>query len=375
MVTSTASSGQEALQYLQESMQTQDPISLVLIDVHMPGISGFDLARKIFETPEYSDLKRIILTSSGRRGDSALCRELGIAAYLAKPIIETELVEAIQAALASKVSDARPPLVTRHFLNESQRSLDILVAEDNVVNQRLAMKLLESRGHRTVLAEDGISAVDLTEQNSFDLVLMDVQMPEMDGLEATRRIRDRETGADIRLPIVAMTAYAMAGDREMCLEAGMDHDISKPLQPEELFRVIGAIIGEGEEMAATDGTGDRKFDEVFAQEDLLKRLDGDSDLLKELIGIFLEDCPKVLQEIREAVARGDAGSVERSAHHAKGSLGNLNAKKATEAAQQLEEMGRDSRLMDSKAALETLEIEVASLTERLVQVAGIEGDQ
>jgi len=370
MDTLASSSGKAALDLLKA--HTDGRISLVLIDVHMPGMNGFELAEVISQTPEYEDLKRIILTSSGRRGDAALCRELGVTGYLAKPIVEAELLHAIQAAYAKNGVEDTAPLVTRHLLNENQKSLKILLVEDNVVNQRLAAQLLETRGHNVDLAGDGVAAVRSTQERAYDLVLMDVQMPEMDGLEATRQIRNREAEAGGHLPIVAMTAYAMAGDREVCLEAGMDHYISKPLQPEELFRIIGVITGEESEMTVAEPKEEKSRDEVFAQEDLLERLDGDRDLLNELIGIFLEDSPKVLLDIKGAVAQGDAGALERSAHRAKGSLANMNAKMATDAALKLEMMGREGQLSESRAALETLELALERLSEKLVQVSGKE---
>jgi CheY-like chemotaxis protein len=196
----------------------------------------------------------MMLTSAGQRGDAARCRELGIAAYLVKPIVQSQLLDAILNVLGTKAQVARSPgfgvrgseahqapLVTRHSLREGHRSLRVLLAEDNVVNQVLASRLLEKYGHTVVVASNGRKALEALENQKFDFVVMDVSMPEMDGFEAAAAIRAREGGTGSHIPIIAMTAHAMKGDRERCLAAGMDAYVSKPIQASELFQAIKTL--------------------------------------------------------------------------------------------------------------------------------------
>jgi CheY-like chemotaxis protein len=181
----------------------------------------------------------MMLTSGGLRGDAARCKELGVQAYLTKPVRGAELLKAIQTVLGSAdESDKEKSLITQHTLRENHAGLKILLAEDNAVNQKVAVRVLEKRGHKVVVAGNGKAAVEATAMEEFDLVLMDVQMPEMDGLEATAAIRVREQTTGRHIPIIAMTAHAMVGDKEDCLAAGMDSYLSKPLQFKELFAVI-----------------------------------------------------------------------------------------------------------------------------------------
>ena len=231
--------GAQALAKLAEAATQREAIPVMLLDAQMPVTDGFMVAEAIQKKPREEQPIIIMLTSAGIRGDSVRCRELGIKAYLNKPIKREDLRDAIRVALGSRDRrEDRPSLITQHSLNESRKRLRILVAEDNSVNQLLSVRLLEKRGHAVVVAGTGRAALEALEKGSFDIVLMDVQMPEMDGFEATRTIRLRERETGMHLPIVAMTARAMVGDRERCLAAGMDGYVSKPLQPKELFAMI-----------------------------------------------------------------------------------------------------------------------------------------
>ena len=212
----------------------------------MPDMDGFSVAEEIKKDPELAGATLLMLTSAGQQGDGARCRALGIAAYLMKPISQTELLEAILAVLGMP-SDGpdRLHVVTRHSLRESRRKLRILLAEDNKVNQLVAARLLEKRGHTVVIAGNGreaLAALDEPGSGGFDLILMDVQMPDMDGFEATGIIRAREKSSGAHLPIIAMTAHAMKGDEERCLAAGMDGYVSKPIQVEQLFATIDSVL-------------------------------------------------------------------------------------------------------------------------------------
>jgi signal transduction histidine kinase/DNA-binding response OmpR family regulator len=238
------SSGQEALATLQQAQQAGEPFPLVLLDNMMPEMDGFSLVEQIHQHPELAGAILMMISSAGRREDSRRCRELGVSDYMTKPIRRSELMDSILRALSLTESDAvvRRP-TSRPSPDRSTRGLRILLAEDNQVNQTLAVRLLGKRGHTVVVASDGHDALAALEQQSFDIVLMDVQMPELDGLEATAMIRAKEEVVGGHIPILAMTARAMKGDREECLEAGMDDYISKPLQPSELFDAVERLAG------------------------------------------------------------------------------------------------------------------------------------
>ncbi len=226
---------------LQHASDVGRPFRLILLDSHMPGVDGFDLAQQIRRDSRFAGTSMIMLTSAGQRGDAARCRELGIAAYLTKPAGQSELLEAIRYVLGQKPENAGSlPLATRHSLKEARQSSSrrILLAEDNVVNQKLTARLLERRGHTVVVAADGYEALTALDKESFDLVFMDIQMPGMDGLEVTKALREKERTTGKHLPIVAMTAHAMKGDRERCLAAGMDGYIAKPIQAQELIQAV-----------------------------------------------------------------------------------------------------------------------------------------
>jgi CheY-like chemotaxis protein len=208
----------------------------------MPDVDGFTLIERIKEEPNLASITIMMLTSAGDRGDAARCRALGVTAYLTKPIRQSELLDAIMASLGAASPERSRQLVTVHSMRENRRPLHILLAEDNVVNQTLALRLLEKGGHSVVVAVNGREAVEIWKRERFDLILMDVQMPEMGGFEATAAIRHAELGGGIRIPIVAMTARAMAGDRESCLEAGMDAYVAKPISGAELVTTIESVV-------------------------------------------------------------------------------------------------------------------------------------
>jgi signal transduction histidine kinase/CheY-like chemotaxis protein len=238
-----AAGGPQALAALGQVGGKKNAYPLILIDAQMPELDGFSVAKAIKQDPNHSESIMIMLTSAGMRGDDERCRELGITAYLAKPVRRSELLEAIKMALGSQQrSEKSSPVITRHLLRESRRQLKILLAQDNAVNQMLAVRLLEKRGHTVTVVQTGKRAVEAHETQPFDLVLMDVQMPEMDGLEATVAIRQREKVSGKHIPIIAMTAHAMVGDRELCLKAGMDGYVTKPLDVGDLFTVIDDLV-------------------------------------------------------------------------------------------------------------------------------------
>ena len=252
-------SGELALKELHAAQQRNDPFGLILTDMHMPKMDGFDLTEEIRRRPDLKAETIMMLTSGGQRGDSARCDELGVAAYLLKPVRQSELRESIARVLGAKQAKGPNHLITRYSLRDERDPVDtlrILVAEDNPVNQLLVTRLLEKRGHSVKLVGNGKLALEAIEEDSYDLVLMDVQMPEMDGIEATGALRKREVSFGTHLTVVGVTAHAMKGDRERCLEAGMDGYLSKPIRAQELDELLARHLAGRRKASASESTID-----------------------------------------------------------------------------------------------------------------------
>jgi PAS domain S-box-containing protein len=327
--------GREALAALADAKQAGKPFDLVLLDAQMPELDGFEVAGRIAERADLAGATIMMLTSGGQYGDASRCHELGVAAYLTKPVKQADLFDAICLALGRTVRAARPPAAAPQG-SAAARPLKVLLAEDNIVNQRVAVGLLKKRGHLVVVAGTGLEAIAAMETDRFDLVLMDVQMPEMGGFEATAAIRAREEGSGRRTRIVAMTAHAMSGDRERCAAAGMDGYLPKPIVPAALFEIV-----EGRSAAVAPSDADIA---TFDRRDLLNRLSGDEDLLADVVKMFVEDCPRRLDAIRAGVERGDAAQIRSEAHALKGAAGNLSANGVFAAARALESAAAEGRL-------------------------------
>jgi len=346
--------GREALAALDQARRAGSPFALVLLDGMMPEIDGFELAARIKEQPDLVGAALMMLSSADRKEDAARCRQLGVSAYLVKPVRQSDLLDAIMNTLSAQgLPEWRSRVAVRPAPSRAERRLRLLLAEDNIVNQRVAVRLLEKRGHDVVVVNTGRQAVAAVAEQSFDAVLMDVQMPEMDGFESTAVIRQREQTTGGRIPIIAMTAHAMKGDRERCLEAGMDGYISKPLQPDTLYAAVESrctgTSAAGAPAAASEGP-------VPFDRDVLHKTFGDDDaLLKEVIGVFLEACPGWQAEIRAAIDAGDASRLRIAAHTLKGAVSHFGARGAYGAAHQLERMGRERKLQGAAAACTALE--------------------
>jgi PAS domain S-box-containing protein len=368
MKTCIAADGFQALRALRHARESGSPIQFVLTDAHMPALDGFHLAQRIKSDPDLGNTLVTMVTSGGQRGDAARCRELGISAYLTKPVRQVDLLEAIVNVLSSKVQLPEASVVTRHSLRESRRGLQVLLAEDNIVNQRLTAHLLESRGHHVTIAGNGREALDFLEKQDFDLALADVQMPEIDGLQLTRAIREKERNTSSHLPIIAMTAYAMKGDRERCLESGMDAYVAKPVNPKELFETIDGVFRAELKLVPEQEPGSRH--EILNEATLLARFEGEPELLRDVVRLFLDDCPKMLFGIRGAAERGDAAEMERAAHKIKGSVANFAASAAYDAALRLEVMGREGHLDQAPEAVMRLESALEELRPVLLDLSG-----
>jgi two-component system sensor histidine kinase/response regulator len=363
------SDAEKALIELSAARDANDPYDLILTDMHMPKMDGFGLVEHIKEQPELSTATIMMLTSGGLRGDTARCGELGIAAYLQKPVRQGELREAIARVLSAKEQAGAIPMITPYSLLADAvpaRSLHILLAEDNAVNQKLAIRLLEKRGHHVSLASNGREALSALEKSPYDLVLMDVQMPEMDGLEATRKIRQKEKAehSQHRQAIVAMTALVMKGDRERCEEAGMDGYLSKPIRPQELDAVLDTYLARNRKDVSVV-TSSLPTESSVCTEELFERIEGDRTLLSELVVLLRESYPGQIRSAREAVLQSDAAALQRVGHSLKGALGNLAAPIGARIAYELESMGKSGDLRLAKTRVDMLEGELLRVMETL----------
>jgi len=351
--------GRAALAELSRAVDSGDPFPVVLLDARMPDIDGFAVAEAIGRDPGLAGSAILMLSSGDRTGEAARCRELGVRQHLTKPVHNAELIAALRDALgAARPGPAGPPAASAEP-GPATRRLRILLAEDNVVNQRVAVRLLERRGHSVVVAADGREALAALEAHEFDLVLMDVHMPHVGGFEATARVRRREARSGRHVPIVAMTARAMKGDRERCLEAGMDGYVAKPVREAELWGAIEAALapdrGGPPPAGPTDCPGVRHLPD---EDELLAHAGGDAALLAELAGLFLAEGPRLVEEVGAALRDSDAQGLQLAAHALKGTLAHFCAPAAIDAARTLEAMGEGGDLDGSARAFASLVREV-----------------
>jgi CheY-like chemotaxis protein/HPt (histidine-containing phosphotransfer) domain-containing protein len=350
-----------ALDSLQQAVQQDDPFHLLLTDALMPEVDGFSLAQQVDRDDRFGKPKIILLTSAGApvlKGRAASA----FAAKLVKPVKQSDLLDAIVTAFATPLPSRRQRGKTQREDARANRSLRVLVAEDNPTNQALVSALLKQKGHRVTIVGNGRLAADRAVLESFDIILMDVQMPEMGGLEATALIREHERTAGGHVPIVALTARAMAGDREQCLAAGMDAYVSKPLRPDELFSAIDTVVGQQPHTggASTAPTGDS-----IDRDSLLAAFGGRMDLLKDVVGVFLEDAPAILTRLKEALHNNNAADVTSAAHALKGSVGLFSQGEAYECARRLEQLGRSGDLTNGESILKELVVGVSKVTTEL----------
>jgi len=348
---------------------------LVIIDSGQAEGNGFDLAKRGLHAEGGPQPKVIMLTSVATPGEVTRCKELGIAGHVMKPVKGAELYRSIMVALGF----AQPETPARKGWQAGKTKLRVLLAEDSLVNQKLAIGVLKNAGHEAIVAGDGHEAVALYQQEDFDLVLMDIQMPELDGYEATAAIREIQSQRQRRTPIIALTAHASQSDRQRCLEAGMDDYVSKPIRAEKLFAVIDSTMKMYRESAGVPDSRGEAAPEV--DEKAVRRLPsecdayidwpaarrgtgGDEQLLQEVVNAFLEESPAMLEEMASAAADGDLGRMQRAAHTLKGALRCFAASAADEASA-LESCCRDSQLDDAEARIEGLREKIEALAEHL----------
>jgi signal transduction histidine kinase/DNA-binding NarL/FixJ family response regulator len=357
-------SAMRGLSAIEAAASANTPYRLVLIDGNMPEMDGFEMAARIQRNPRLAGATILMLSPGLRSDDISRCRQLGISAYIIKPIRRLELLNTIVRVLQEK--PAEPALQNKLGEKQPHWRLRILAAEDNRVNQRLLARLLEKEGHTVKLVDDGEAAVTASGQNNFDVVLMDVQMPVMDGLEATRRIRHREAEAGKHLPIIALTAHAMKGDRERCLEAGMDAYVTKPVQKQELLQMIYQCSAHADHRVAHDcrpapQPGLAGEPGVLDVNHALERMAGDQQAFTKLCELFLEDTRELPAILLRAMENNDNQAVARAAHQLKASVGAIGGARACYAATTLERQTQADDRVGITAAAALLQRELDRL--------------
>ena len=348
MAPSVAAGANAALDRLKLAAKQKTPFSLAILDGHMPDIDGFALAGRMKRNPALSKTKIIMLTSAVDRTDSVRCRKIPVAAHLNKPVKQSELLDTIVTIFARRARTRKTQV--RAVSSEPSHRLSVLVAEDNPVNQQLMKELLKRRAYSVKVANNGKEALEMIAKTRFDIILMDIQMPVMGGLEATTAIRELEKTSSTRIPIVATSAHAMASDRNRAIEAGMDAYLIKPIRPNELYETIHRLTGR-----------ELHIDE----QSLLDGLGGSRPILKKLIGIFLKDSPRMMKEIRKAISSRNDNSIAAAAHSLKGAAGNFGPNPVFNTAKELEQMGKTQRAGEASAVFKRLESDLASLRKRL----------
>ena len=355
----------------------------------MPEMDGFEVADRIRNELSMTGITLMMLTSDDCADSIERCQQLNLAAHLVKPIKQSELLDSITTVLQRPSNvrvtqeNALPAKRPTANSNRASKVLRVLLAEDNIVNQQLMVRVLERASHQVFVANNGREAVELSQSEQVDIILMDVQMPEMDGFEATQAIREREKNEKNRLPIVALTAHAMKGDREKCLDAGMDAYVSKPIQVDKLLCVMEDLVSaeksgpsEAEEdaTAATNTKSAIEVDKrtssegmkpILATDDLLNRVGNDMELLGTLIKLFREEYPKHVAKMQTALQEGDHLRLKDSAHSLKGSCGNIGGSRAAETAFAIEKLAVDEHLENAEKPISQLESEIEQLLAEL----------
>jgi CheY-like chemotaxis protein/HPt (histidine-containing phosphotransfer) domain-containing protein len=367
-------SGAAALAELERAAARGQAFPIVLLDAVMPAPDGFEVARQLRTRPALAGTIVMLLSSPDRQADVARCRELGISCHLAKPVKPSDLLESMQALLTPGEVTALPKRSKEDEGPQAARPLRVLLAEDNLVNQKLAVRLLEKAGHTVAVTNNGVEALDAIQRHAFDVVLMDVQMPVMGGFEATALLRQRERGTGRHLPVVATTAHAMKGDREQCMAAGMDAYIAKPIQTHELFAVLAELFPVEEKEAAAESPlepaveGDRS---VWDAEVALANAAGDPDLRRELAELFLDESPRLVVQLAEAAAVRDGANATRLAHALKGSAATVGAFAFRDAAERLEQAGTAAEWAAIDAGLPKLQMELHRLRVTLAEIVPV----
>jgi len=362
--TSVESAG-EGLAVLKNACDAGEPYRLILTDMHMPNMDGLAFVEKVRACPLLCATAIVMLTSAGPQEETERYRELRIAACLTKPVRKRELLSVMLTALGQLKASYEVIALPSEQAPQGT-GLSILLAEDNRVNQAVAARMLEKMGHSPRIADNGTEALSMLEVQKCDLILMDIQMPEMDGLTATRRIREKERICGSHVPIIAMTAHALKGDRERCLEAGMDAYIAKPISARELEQTIADLTGRKHRPpttlpSGTDDVSGQPLERGWDHARMVEQLGGDEELLHKVIEIFVKEGPEKLARLRHAISQQDSDTVAKEAHSLKGELGYLGVSAVSQKARALEEMGRTRDLTGAAKTLAALEQEVLAV--------------
>ena len=399
----SAASGARGLEMLHQAIRAGTPYHVVLLDMQMPGMDGEQTARAIKSYPLVKDVKIVILTSMGKRGDAVRLEALGCSGYLLKPVKQQMLYEALLGVLNRTEEEGVKGIVTRHIISEKRASdRRVLLAEDNAINQKIAVTMLQKNGYSVDVVENGQQAFDKAISSRYNAILMDVQMPDVDGFEATQRIREWETTHARHIPIIAMTAHAMKGDRERCLEAGMDDYVTKPIESRILYNVLDRwLTSSVEELAQEKPTAseeptfllDDMNEGLFGEEaapasspteepglppelgtpseipvnldSALARFDGDKNFMYEMCRDFRDHLPSRMEEIQSAFKDGDINRLYRHSHTLKGVALNFDALFLAELASHLEQLCKHEKLGGAANLIQMLETEAAHVNEFL----------
>jgi len=375
-----APDGPTALQALYRARDAGDPFQVAILDMQMRGMDGAALARAIKADETLKATRLVLMTSLGQRGDARRMEEIGFTAYLTKPARQSELFGCLSAVLAdTAVAQPSQPMVTRHTIREMRRrAVRILLAEDNITNQEVAVGILKKMGLRADAVANGAEAVKALGTLPYDLVLMDVQMPEMDGLEATREIRNPKSAIpNHQIPIIAMTAHAMQGDRERCLEAGMNDYVTKPVSPQALAEVLDKWLPKKTAPPTKQATprpedtppvsAQEPETSVFDRAGMMARMMDDEDLARTVAEGFLEDIPRQIEALRGYLDAGDAPGAERQAHAIKGASANVGGERLRGVAFEMEKAGKAGDLDVVKARMADLEAQFNALKEAMTK--------
>jgi len=365
-----ANDGPSGLQALHRAVSEEDPFRLAIIDMQMPGMDGEACGQAVKADGKLAETRLVMLTSLGMRGDAKRLQEIGFTAYAVKPVRHEELKGVLSQALADGEDGASRPMATRHTAREAlpdfaNQKARILLAEDNITNQQVALGILKKLGLSADAVANGREAIEALKTLPYDLVLMDVQMPEVDGMEATRQIRGGQSRAPNRdIPIIAMTAHAMQGDKERCLDAGMNDYVAKPVSPSALAEALHKWLPkqEGQTRSQEPAEESQKAEEghdpspvVFDRAGMLERLMGDEELANELIEPFLADMPGQIEALRSYLEAGDAAGAERLAHTIKGAAANMGGEALRALAFEMEKAGKAGDLESMKRRLDELD--------------------
>ena len=360
MMPVAAESGEAALDAIESANSSDAPFRFAIIDSGMQGMDGFELAEKARRNSGLADGIIMILSSARLAVEANRCRDLGIKSFLLKPIRKSELLSAILAVAGCENKNPAALPAPSPKQQKVPNALRILVAEDNPINQTLIVRMLQNIGHMPTIAHDGLEALTMYRAQSFDLIFMDVQMPGLDGLSATAKIRELEKKTGSHIPIVAMTAHAMKGDKERSLNAGMDGYLTKPISRQRVEEAIARFVFDTNELMTEEHQDTASPVVSWDPSQALGRVDGDEELLRELIQIFLEETPKHLSGLEQAIQANERNTIERIAHTLKGELGYLGMSGACEKARLLEDLGREGKLDEVPALYKGLNDELST---------------